>query len=1145
MLTVIVPIYNVVEYLSACLDSLVNQTYSDIEVVMVDDGSTDSSGKIAKSYAELYDNFKYYRKENGGLGSARNFGIKKAQGDYIAFVDSDDIIPNQAYQKMMNAALENDAEIVTGNVSRFNSKKAWQSSLHKEVFAVPKMRTSLAKTPILIYDTIACNKIYKKSFWERMDVEFPTGVLYEDIPITIPMYCSARTISMVDETVYLWRVREGASTSITQDRLDFKNMKDRLTALKRVDEFFLQTDISQEVKKAKDHKWLNLDLLIYINVCDRADSEYFSYLADYVNDYLEKADKEVVESLSVIKKMKYRAMKEYDQELLEKVLIYSKNDYRFSKFKKKNLLGDLHYYLKLPLELESRFSSEDLDITPNLHKEKPVCSINNISWSSNILEIGGYCFFPKIPLPLKHSSNLSACLINATGKRRIPLDVKRTKARGVRGKNEIITGINTSGKKQIAFFNYGGSGFNLTLNIGNLESLEDFEGDNYIELTMTQGSLKNVFLLFGRKKETKKDSFQDIHGFRLEPSFTSSGVFCLKSNKIHGYLGIDTIDETGISFSASLGATEDCEFNERIVPFPIAKNSLFFDFNRLENLNDEIEISFKDERIFFLDAGLVHHVNSKDKNYLIAIDRYGRKMNISPISVGAKLVRAHFTKENDFEIVINKPVKKKYSSDSSYTVELRQRETQQLIGEYVFKEFADQKILKTTITYGETLSFLPSGKYIFTLTEQIDKTKIAFPIYCDSSIEKCSMRDKSHKYTFIKSGKDKLLGISVSKKWGTIEKTTSRRKFIELFVYPLLRLLPINKNKIVFEGLWGRKYYCNPKALYEYINNNFPQKECIWSLNDERIQINGSGKTVRRMSLLYHYHMATAKYFVNNVNFHGSFKKRSGQIEIQTMHGMPLKTIGLDAPGEFKTQQQIDAFLKKCERWDYLVVQNEKVKSIVESCYRYKGRYLETGYPRNDILFSVSEDKIAEIKKKIGIPEDKKVILYAPTWRIENSFDFHFDIQQLLFELGDDYVFLLRVHPLASKGLDLDLIDNHFIFNVTSYSSTEELFLVSDLAITDYSSLMFDYSILEKPMIFYVYDLDDYKDNLRGLYFDFEKIAPGPLVKTQEEIVELLKDFESLKKDNLENIKSFKKEYCTYETGSASKQIAKIVFGLN
>ncbi|MEL7672095.1 CDP-glycerol glycerophosphotransferase family protein, partial [Methanobacterium sp.] len=402
---------------------------------------------------------------------------------------------------------------------------------------------------------------------------------------------------------------------------------------------------------------------------------------------------------------------------------------------------------------------------------------------------------------------------------------------------------------------------------------------------------------------------------------------------------------------------------------------------------------------------------------------------------------------------------------------------------------------------------------------------------------------KTHKYKLINS--NGFLGLKVSLIWSREANTTRKREALERYIYPLMRLLPINKKRIVFESYWTNKYNCNPRYLYEYIDKNHPEYDCIWAFFDESMKIKGNGKKVRFRSLKYFYYMATAKYFVNNVNFPDFYNKRKGAVEIQTMHGTPLKTLGIDVPGDFTTEESLNKYIKRCNRWDYLVVSSDKVADITKQCFMFEKEFLKSGYPRIDEIFMLNTPKtINKIKKELNIPENKKVILYAPTWRVKNKFDLMLDFKTMKEKLGDEYILLLRAHPLSAKGLKRELL-NDFVIDVTGYNSIEELYIISDVMITDYSSAMFDYGVLDKPMIFFTYDLDLYKNNLRGFYLNFEEEAPGPIVSTSNEVIEELLKLDSIKSRYRDKINAFYKNYCQYEKGNACKNIFDTVFDKN
>src|SRR5690606_22834539 len=227
-------------------------------------------------------------------------------------------------------------------------------------------------------------------------------------------------------------------------------------------------------------------------------------------------------------------------------------------------------------------------------------------------------------------------------------------------------------------------------------------------------------------------------------------------------------------------------------------------------------------------------------------------------------------------------------------------------------------------------------------------------------------------------------------------------------------------------------------------------------------------------------------------------------------------------------------------KWDYLVSPNTYSTEIFRRAFGFEKKVIESGYPRNDFLINSSKDSIEQIKTLLKLPKDKKFILYAPTWRDNQfysvgkyQFNLELDLKLMKEELGSDYVVLLRTHYLVAENLDLTGYED-FCLDFSMHEDIRELYLISDILITDYSSVFFDYANLKRPMIFFVYDIEDYRDNLRGFYFDFEEKAPGPLVKNTKDLIKEIKKMEEHGFQPVEKIEEFYRKFCYLEDGKAS-----------
>ena len=219
--------------------------------------------------------------------------------------------------------------------------------------------------------------------------------------------------------------------------------------------------------------------------------------------------------------------------------------------------------------------------------------------------------------------------------------------------------------------------------------------------------------------------------------------------------------------------------------------------------------------------------------------------------------------------------------------------------------------------------------------------------------------------------------------------------------------------------------------------------------------------------------------------------KRKGCTYIQTWHGTPLKKLALDLEAVFMAGEKDISdykrnFYNNAQTWDYLISQNSYSTEIFRRAFGFTKEILEIGYPRNDILFHKNnKEDIEKIKKELGLPLDKKIILYAPTWRDNEfhgngryKFNPRIDFSLLMKQLKDDTVMIVKYHYLVMDQIDWSPYQG-FIYTYDMSYDISLLYLVSDMLITDYSSVMFDYSILKRPILFYCYDLNEYKNTLR------------------------------------------------------------------
>ena len=386
-----------------------------------------------------------------------------------------------------------------------------------------------------------------------------------------------------------------------------------------------------------------------------------------------------------------------------------------------------------------------------------------------------------------------------------------------------------------------------------------------------------------------------------------------------------------------------------------------------------------------------------------------------------------------------------------------------------------------------------------------------------------------------------------------IQRVFKGKHVISKHMYTRYLKKPISENTIMFESFFGKAYSDSPKYIYEYIAKNYPGKyNLVWVLN-KRCKLPYGGKTVKRFSLRYMYYLATSKYFVWNVRQPEWFKKREGTVFFETWHGTPLKRLAFDLEDVFgATPNYKKQIYKQSRSWDYLLSPNVFSTGCFSSCFRYdKKQIVEYGYPRNDILHSEEGKELApKIKKKLGIDPDKKLILYAPTWRDDEcigkgkyTFELKLDLDLMQRELGDGYVVLLRTHYHIANAVDTKKYKG-FVVNVCNYNDIAELYLISDILVTDYSSVFFDFAGLKRPMLFYTYDLEKYRDILHGFYMNMEEEVPGPMLFTTAEVVEAIKNIDRITAEYKDKYEVFYQKYGSLEDGHAAERCVNKILGL-
>ncbi|MEV7082886.1 CDP-glycerol glycerophosphotransferase family protein [Streptomyces sp. NPDC093516] len=358
---------------------------------------------------------------------------------------------------------------------------------------------------------------------------------------------------------------------------------------------------------------------------------------------------------------------------------------------------------------------------------------------------------------------------------------------------------------------------------------------------------------------------------------------------------------------------------------------------------------------------------------------------------------------------------------------------------------------------------------------------------------------------------------------------------------------PVNPHLAVFSAYWNRGVACNPAAIAAKLAALAPQIHPVWVVSAENAALLPPGTDhVVPGTRRYWEVLATAKYLVNNVNFPNAVVKRPDAIHVQTHHGTPLKRMGLDQMAYPAAAQGLDfqALLERIDKWDFSVSANSHTTRMWERAYPSRYVSLDHGYPRNDVYYTAGAAEIRAVRDRLGIAPGRRAVLYAPTHRdYEAGWTPRLDLAALADRLGDGTVLLVRGHYFYGGAASplTNLRRTGRIIDVSSYDPVEELCLAADALITDYSSIMFDYANLDRPIVIHADDWETYRTT-RGVYFDLMAEAPGPVARTQQELTEILTTEAWRDEGAAKTRAAFRRRFCEYDDGRAAERVVRRVF---
>ncbi|MFD3535907.1 CDP-glycerol glycerophosphotransferase family protein [Streptomyces sp. NPDC058664] len=1185
-LSVIVPIYNVAQYLPACLNSLAVQTFQDLEVLMIDDGSTDESNEIAAGFAAKDSRFRLIRKENAGLGAARNTGLDSlaAGSEFLTFVDSDDMIPPDAYRLMIETLDETGSSFATGNVEHINSTKVWQSPMHRFLSRGAVKRTHVSKKRMLLTDRIACNKVFRRDFWEANEFRFPEGVLYEDTPVIVPAQYLAESVDIISQTTYYWRLREGeASPSITQRRNEPKAARDRASAVESVSRFLAsrKEPLADELKREYDRTVLTGDLRIFLNVLPDGDDEYRAEFMRVANKYLDQVDLKTVKLLPTALRVKWLLVRKHAlNELLE--------------FIEAERLGE-------PVELDgairkyAKFPSLDGDLLPkkvlrmdqDLQLRSP---LTELAWQDGKLRLAGNAWVDRVDQSGKRSVVKLLQLKKDGTQRRvlIPLSniftAEATTASGYKGRGHSFDWAGWETVIDPARFRKGGQWQEGLWHVGmrvlssglvRSRSVHSYGSDRLAyppyqwldddyrmvpELRRAALKLrveKVQFLVTGFESVGEEIVIDGVFRetapagteFSLRVLNQSSGEVLLYPAETVGSAGARTSLRIRIPLRDIALLPEHLDTTETGGADPAKQMR--------RNWSTQLQLDEPDKeqprrvRVVVKDGVADHQIGlpasfgeGAELNEVAVLSGTNGYLKFSGRPLRAKITEID-CEDGTFRIRGTAPVG---LTDHHLVVSAKNRFDERRVPLTVRPDGGFEASFRPSTMSG-TNGRLPlkAGRWVFRLEAEGDGPSM--PLVVDRLAVPQFPLEGSH------NGREYQLEVhwqdhpqlNCLSDLTPMERGDNRQYQLRQEVYEAGRELPL-RDQVLYVSYNGKQFSDSPRAVHEELLRRGSDVEHLWAVRDGQVELPDTVKAVRFQGTEWYEALARSRYIVTNGHLPHWIKRRAGQVIVQAWHGTMLKKIGLDIDAPKFDPNYHERLVQEAANWNILVSSNRFSTPILKRAMGYDGLIAETGYPRNDYLYAEDrEERAKAVRERLGLPEGKKVVLYAPTWRDDLShsrgqfkFDLRVDLEDARRQLGDDHVFLIRRHSNIVDSIPG--AGNGFVFDASDYPDIADLYVAADIMITDYSSVMFDYAHLRRPMLFFTYDLEHYRDKLRGFYFDFENDAPGPLISTSEELIKAIREVDEVAGEYQEKYDKFHHLFCDLDDGHASARLADLMF---
>jgi CDP-glycerol glycerophosphotransferase len=1154
-LSIVVPCYQVEDFLDDCLISLRFQLYREIEIIVVDDGSPDRSAEIARRHARRDLRVRVVTRENGGLSAARNTGIEHARGEYLTFVDSDDVVTLEAYTSAIGALRESGSDFVVSCYDRLENKKrvpagTWIRAAH----ARKRLGVDLDTFPDAMVNAVAWSKTYRRSFWDRAGLRFPEGKIYEDQPVSAAAFAQARAFDVVPDISVSWRIRNDRS-SISQSAWSTRNLAAHNDAVAASFEA-LRAAGKERAVQIRALQLISFNMPFFTRHLVKGGPEFWELLRESLLDLVQRVSREeFVRSVGAQDKVLVELIAGGRREdAVEYIENWGSDAKRFrTRVTPEGVRVDLPLTEGLPDDV-TILSEGQLELVSRLMRA---------AWAGDVLTVSGWSYIRNVDLEA-NPPELTVELVSADGQTRIPLESELFDEPRL-----DVSGIHWH-------CNYRPGGWRARLGADRIPT--DVEQDWSFEVTMQAAGVRRT----SRLREVSSAGSAAVPQTRIRPGGVALSV--RRGDERQIAVRVVHARAYAVSLAPAPGGEVTVVFRaarpERVVvnhidsprrellsarPEPAGEDGLWqvsLDVGALPRPRSNTTAHGLITRPLRL---RVRHRDGEWTSILAAPDTAASPAVVDDARARRLLTRS---KGGELELLDRAPVATAYSiADETFTV--RVHSSLDLAAYSPVLASADLDIPGTITpegTAGYTLVFplsgsrwgyddltLPRNKYSVVLRASGDDRAQDLPVTPASSLlDLLPAEEPQERFrALVEIVPARIPTLTLNVQEPLADDVRGQRNQYRL--RNAARVDEATQDSVFFRALYSEVANCNMLGVHHELGRRGTSLTRYWSVRDFSVPVPDGGVRVIEGTPEWHEALATSRYVMVNVHQPEWYEKPRGQVLIETMHGYPYKVMGHQwwEKGGFPAGQ-INSFDRRARAWDYFVSPATYATPLLRAAFLDPAgatpEVLEIGYPRNDVLQSDDAPAIRErVRKVLGIADGQRVVMYAPTFRDYMSADDmaaeridFFDVDRAAAELGPGYTFLVRGHAFNARAGGRHEGGTH-ILDVTGHPDINDLILASDCAVLDYSSLRFDYALVDKPMIFLVPDLAKY-DAVRGGVIPYAPTAPGPHVRTTREVVSLVRDLEGLARRTAADRATFRRDYADLDDGHASARLVDAVF---